>query len=207
MNWKKIALVASCILASCVSSANAETLPVSWMPQSGMKPGKVDGATLEMTTSSNGLSMEIQSNGLPPGHVVTAWWVVLQNPSECDPRPCTPKDGIGRWNKVNNVLTHAGGGVVATDGTLKLSSYLPAGQVDGNWFPTEITKPTTAEVHVILNDHGPLIPELAAEMLGSYRAGCKDESIPPIFPKTAKSDGRPGPNTCRLVQVGILVQD
>lgn len=32
------------------------------------------------------------------------------------------------------------------------------------------------------------------------------ESIPAAFPKVAKADGEPGPNTCRLVQAVIFVQ-
>lgn len=202
----KTVAIAAVALTLLGSWARAETVPVNWMPLSGME-GAVEGAQIEIITSSKGLSMEFETTGLSAGNVVTAWWIVLQNPTECDPRPCTPKDGIGRWKAVNNALTYAAGGVVSTDGKLKLSGFLPSGEVDENWFPTMITKPTTAEIHVILNDHGPLIPDLAAEMLSSYRAGCADESIPKIFPDTAKADGQPGPNTCRLIQLGILVQD
>lgn len=122
-------------------------------------------------------------------------------------QPCTPKDGIGRWSEVDTATTNDGGGLVGPDGPLILASFLPSGDADENWFVTEITRPETAEVHVILNDHGPLIPEMAADMLSSYSAECTDESIPPIFPDTAKADGSPGPNACRLMQVAVLVQD
>jgi hypothetical protein len=44
-------------------------------------------------------------------------------------------------------------------------------------------------------------------MLNTYRGGCSDESLPPPFPDTAKSDGEPGPNTCRLVQFTVFQQD
>ena len=59
---------------------------------------------------------------------------------------------------------------------------------------------TKAEIHLVVNDHGPAIPGMVDEMLHTYRGGCTDDSLPPPFPATAKSDGAPGPNTCRLYQ-------
>lgn len=166
------------------------------MPPSG-KEGIAKSASVEIETCARGLSAEVTTAGLPAGPVVTLWWVVLQNPAECDPSPCMPKDGIGRWDAVDNVVTHGAEGVVAQDGKLKLSNCLPSGSVDQNWFGTTIIKPDSAEVHIVLNDHGPPIPGMAAGMLSSHRAGGKYERLPPIFPDTAKADGMPGPNGCR----------
>lgn len=202
----RLAFVAAVSAGLASAPVAAETIKMNWMPPSGNE-GVVAGASVDIITGPSGLSAEVTTGGLQPGHVVTLWWVVLQNPAECDPRPCTPKDGIARWDAVDNAVTHGAGGVVAADGSLKLSSYLPSGAVDENWFDTTITKPESAEVHIILNDHGPLIPELAADMLSSYRAGCADEGLPPIFPDSAKADGAIGPNVCKLSQVAILVQD
>jgi hypothetical protein len=56
----------------------------------------------------------------------------------------------------------------------------------------------------VLNDHGPLLPEMASTMVNTYRGGCADESIPDAFPDSARADGEPGPNTCRLVQDAIF---
>lgn len=57
-----------------------------------------------------------------------------------------------------------------------------------------------------VNDHGPLLPDMAHSMIGFSRGGCMDESIPAMFPAVARADGIPGPNTCRLVQVAIFTQ-
>lgn len=59
-------------------------------------------------------------------------------------------------------------------------------------------------MHLILNDHGPKLPEFMPEMIQTYRAGCTDKSLPPIFPETAIGDGTPGPNTCRLFQLAVF---
>jgi hypothetical protein len=60
------------------------------------------------------------------------------------------------------------------------------------------------DVHLVLNDHGPVLTEFMPEMTHTYRAGCADASLPGIFPATARADGTPGPNTCRLWQVAVF---
>ena len=57
-----------------------------------------------------------------------------------------------------------------------------------------------------IHDHGPLIDGREAEMTGTYRGGCMDETLPEIVPATAKADGAVGPNSCKLVQDVIFVQ-
>jgi hypothetical protein len=59
-------------------------------------------------------------------------------------------------------------------------------------------------VHLILNDHGPVLAEYMPGMISTYRSGCTDASLPPIFPASAKADGTPGPNTCRLWQMVVF---
>ncbi len=62
-----------------------------------------------------------------------------------------------------------------------------------------------AEVHLVLNDHGPALPEFMPGMIQTYRGGCSDSSpFPPIFRPKALADGEPGPNTCRLTQVAVF---
>jgi len=51
-----------------------------------------------------------------------------------------------------------------------------------------------------------MIPDLVANQISTFRGGCTDASLPPPFPATAKADGLPGPNTCRLYQFAIFQQ-
>ena len=60
------------------------------------------------------------------------------------------------------------------------------------------------EVHLVLNDHGPVIEGRTADMLSTYRGGCTTESIPAPMPASARASGTPGPNQCRLVQFSIF---
>lgn len=44
--------------------------------------------------------------------------------------------------------------------------------------------------------HGPLIPDLAADQISSFREGCTAESVPPFYPDSSRTDGEGGPNSC-----------
>ena len=122
--------------------------------------------------------------------------------------PGSPFDGARSTVEVDfnpQGLTDADGVIVGESGEAHFAAYLPVGEVtDDPWFGNGFTNPTGAEIHLVINSHGPLIPERAGEMLNTYRAGCTDESIPPAFPDTARADGEAGPNSCSLVQAAVF---
>ena len=201
----KIGLAA--LLSLSTSTALADSLQMSWVPPSGMPPGPIEGTEAILNTSSTGATMQVSTRGLKPGHVVTIWWVAIQNPENCEKRPCGPHEAMGKADMMNTVATNAGGTVVEHDGTIRLNSFLPIGPVAGNFFDTQFTKPKTSEFHFVIHDHGPLIPDMAADMLSSYRGGCTDESIPTFYPDSARADGTPGANPCNTAQVALFIQN
>jgi len=159
----------------------------------------------ELYADDTGVRMAVRTRDLVPGHVTTAWWVIMTNPAACSQSPCSAEDVIDRADKVGTQIVYADGAVNAPDGTASFAAYLPAGAVQGGWYDRGIPDPSQAEIHLVLNDHGPLIPEVAASMLTSFRGGCSDEGLPPPFPDTAKADGVAGPNQCALIQDAIFV--
>lgn len=185
----------------------AETLPLSWVPPSGMEPGPIDGTEATLIRSSAGISAKIHSNGLTPGHVVTLWVVAIQNPNLCAANPCTPVEAMGEGVRMNTVAINGGGAVVDASGAVGISSFLPSGDVEGNMFASTLETPETSEVHLVLHDHGSIISGEEADMLGSYRGGCTDASIPPYYPASASDDGLPGPNHCNTAQVALFVPE
>ena len=194
------------LVMATATSVGAETrsLPLSWTPPSGQTPGPIDGTRALLETGPNGASMHLASKNLTPGNAVTIWFVALQNPHLCKKNPCTPKEAMG-MPKMNTVAVNGGGTVVSKNGTVEVSAHLPAGKVPTNLFDTEFVSPETAEYHLVIHDHGPLIPELAADMLSSFRGGCTLKSVPPHYPESARSDGAGGPNTCVSRQVALFV--
>lgn len=210
-HWRDIARLA-CIAAVAlgpVSMAHGEaiTKPMTWTPDSGMSPGPIAGTSVVLEKGPSGVGMAIKSSGLTPGDVVTVWWVAIQNPSVCAATPCTPIETMGENTGSDSVVSLAASGVVASDGTISLASYLPVGGVEGNFFDTTFHSPENAEYHLPIHNHGPLDPSIAQEMLTSFRAGCTDESLPEYYPQTALSDGSIGSFDCKTVQVAAFPVD
>ena len=194
-----------CLIAAAGAAvADTRTLPLSWTPPSGETPGPIDGTTALLVTGPDGASMHLNSKELTPGHAVTIWFVALQNPHLCEKNPCTPVEAMGT-PAMETVAVNGGGTVVPASGMIEVSAHLPIGAVPTNLFDTDFVSPETAEYHLVIHDHGPLIPELASDMLSSFRGGCTLESVPPHYPDTARSDGEGGPNTCVSRQVALFV--
>ncbi len=170
------------------------------------KPARmIAGSDATLLRHAAGVTMTMATSELMPGHVTTAWWVIMMRPENCSQTPCTPDDVIGRAEEVGTQIVYADGVVNGPGGRARFAAFLPVDAVDGGWYPQSFDAPHTAEIHLVLNDHGPLVPEISASMLTSYRGGCRTESLPPPFPETAKKNGIPGPNDCRLIQDAIFV--
>jgi len=191
-------------VAMSATAAWADTLPMRWTPPSGMTPGPIEGSEAILIKSPAGASMQITSSGITPGHAITVWFVAVQNPEGCAKNPCSPKEAMG-MAEMNTVAVNGGGTVVPADGKIFLSAFLPAGDVPTNLYDTKLTNPETAEYHLVIHDHGPLIPDLAADQISSFRGGCTLESVPPFYPESSRTDGAGGPNTCVSRQVALFV--
>lgn len=196
-------------LASVADAAEERTMRghVEHMATETTPARPIAGSEATLITSPAGVKMTMSTSELVPGNVTTAWWVIMTRPGQCEGKPCSAEDVIGRAKAVGTQIVYADGVVNAPDGTATFSAHLPKGQVDNGWYEAAFDNPTSAEIHLVLNDHGPLIPDIAASMLTSYRGGCRDDSLPPPFPATAKADGTPGPNACQLIQDSIFMQN
>lgn len=206
------AILACATVTACASAAGLangesdQTQLVEHMATETKPAREIDGAEARLITSSHGATMTMTTAELAPGNVTTAWWVVITNPALCNATPCAPEDVIGRADIVGTQIVYADGVVNDQHGKASFAAHLPKGPVENGWYDTSFDNPTEAEIHLVLNDHGRLVPEIAASMMTSYRGGCTDESLPPPFPATAKRDGLPGPNACQLIQDSIFMQ-
>jgi hypothetical protein len=94
---------------------------------------------------------------------------------------------------------------VGSSGKAGFGGHVSRGSLPQGWLPDQgLEDPRRAEVHLVLNDHGPKLAEYMPDMIRTYRGGCMDEGLPAIFPASAKADGEPGPNTCTLWQVAMF---
>ena len=183
-------------------AADIQETGVEWHPQSGS--GAVAGASAQLVRTDGSVNASFHARELIHGHVYTLWFIVINNAAACASAPCTAGDVLFNTTAIQADVTYGGGIVAGGSGTGTLSGHLAEGALANAWFGNGFGDARTAEVHLVVNDHGPKIPGLVGEMLHTYRGGCTDESLPGPFPDTAKSDGTPGPNTCRLYQTAIF---
>lgn len=165
-------------------------------------------ASSTLLRSNRGVSVSIHAAGLTPGDVYTVWWIVFNNPNNCNGNPDFPQFNCVESNAFekdvdDNSITGAAfctaaGRVVDEFGFASFNAHLPMGDGQPNCLPmlpqtplgqgpvTFVTGMTSraAEIHVALRSHGPaetLTPEQLQEALTSLFGGCIQAG---------------GPNTC-----------
>ena len=200
---------------SALASANAsyhQSVALNYHPQaaaSGLSGPVGEGATGTLVRRENGVSWRFQTHNLRPGHAYTIWFVVLNASENCLAQPCSAADIVTRHLITDAQVTYGGGHVAGGSGQATFAGSFRAGSIAG-WFEDGgLRNPTTAEIHLVLNDHGLVIPGMTAEMIHTYRAGCTDASLPGIFHSGAPAaiaDGTPGPNACQLYQTAVFAQ-
>jgi hypothetical protein len=191
------------------TASDRSTAPVMWHPQQAAlgNTGGVEGASAHVVRTSDGISVRMTTHSLTPGNAYTLWLVTLDNPGACPERPCTAPDILLNPDTEAQVR-FAAGNVAGGSGRATFAASITTGPLTG-WLPDrEFTNPMGAEIHLVINDHGPMIPEFMPGMIHTYRGGCSDDSpFPPVFPETALADGEVGPNICRLYQSAVLMAE
>jgi len=166
----------------------------------------IEGAQATLVMTKAGAFASVETTELEPGNAYTFWFVVVNNPGECENSPCNANDVLKRTNMTKADVGYGDGLIAGADGKGHFTTFRPLGTLPQAWLGTGFMDPWGAEVHLVIHDHGPLIDGREAEMTGTYRGGCMDETLPEIVPATAKADGAVGPNSCKLVQDVIFVQ-
>jgi hypothetical protein len=200
-----LAVVALLSLASgAAAAADHQRVPIEWHPQSGQAGAVGDGAMASLVRRDGGVTFRFQTNGLIPGHAYTIWFVVINNPAACAASPCSAPDAILN-PATESQVTYGAGNIAGASGRASFAGAFRTGPIEG-WLPDRsLDDPRTAEIHLVLNDHGPALAEHLPSMIHSYRGGCSDASpFPAIFPPTALADGEVGPNTCLLFQSAVF---
>jgi hypothetical protein len=151
------------------------------------------------------IEFKLKTKGLVPGDAYTLWLVVVNNPTACSTVPCAAPDIIGNA-ATDSQVRFADGRVAGGSGKATFRGEAKRGPLSG-WLPGRALKdPFGAEIHLVVNSHGPKLPAFMPGMIRTYRGGCSDSSpFPPPFPQSALDDGVPGPNTCLLFQSAVFL--
>jgi hypothetical protein len=143
-----------------------------------------DATTLDVTGTATLLrndkkiSMTFQAENLTPGNAYTIWWVIWNNPAECaTPNACDVVD-FSQTQVVRVDALFAAGHVVGNSGVGHFAASRKEGDISGstNYLFGEpafaLEDARTAEVHLVIRDHGPAIPGKLNDQISSYLGSC-----------------------------------
>lgn len=202
-----IAVLFAVVAPAAGTAAERQTAGVNWhAQQAGLgKSGPVAGASAQVVRNDNGIAYKLNTTGLEGGNAYTLWLVVINNPSACASTPCSAADIINN-SATDSQVRFAAGHVAGASGNGTFAGHVSEGPLSG-WLPgRSLDDARTAEIHLVVNDHGPAIAEFMPGMIHTYRGGCSNASpFPPVFPATALADGEVGPNICRLYQAAVFL--
>lgn len=199
------AIIATLAFAPTASgSTSHQTEEVFWHGQQA-QVGTVDGARASLVRRDKGLAFQMHTRGLTPGNAYTMWLIVVNDPGECSSQPCSPPDVILNPATDSQIL-YAAGSVAGGSGKGTFAGSAKVGPLEGWLEDRGLIDPSGAEVHLIINDHGPKVKGQVADMIHTYRGGCTDDSLPRLFVEytNAAEDGIAGPNQCRLFQAAVF---
>ncbi|MGI9547494.1 MAG: hypothetical protein ACR2MM_09675 [Flavobacteriaceae bacterium] len=142
----------------------------------------VPAGTSTLHRNNNGITANFKATGLTPGYTYTVWWVIWNNPENCTtPGACTDID-FGLADAVQVEVMYATGHVVGNSGKGNFSAHLNENDDSGTINPLfglpgygGLLDAQKAEVHLVLRSHGPKVPGIVDEQIGSYLGGCPQD--------------------------------
>jgi hypothetical protein len=187
------------VVAQNADSGNVKTT-IGPVVQFGNPSVVIPYAGASLSRNNAGVMATISTSGLTPGHVVTLWWAIFNNPRYCGSIPCAPLD-------LNNQLVHGslqfgGGQIVGENGRADFSGYLGIGDASGFFKlfpnmpdpPVGVEYPKTAQIHLVIRDHGPA--------LTGQNPGTPEN--PTLYDQLNSFGGGCAVQTCRNVQAAIF---
>jgi hypothetical protein len=200
-----IATMFAVVAPASAEGAEKQTASVTWHAQQASQgqTGTVSGASAQLVRNDNGITYQLSASGLQAGNAYTLWLVVINNPSFCAADPCTAAEIFNPASR--SQVLFAAGNVAGGSGQATFAGHVSEGALSGWLAGGALEDARTADIHLVVNDHGPALPEFMPGMIHTYRGGCSNASpFPGIFPATALADGEVGPNICRLSQVATF---
>lgn len=185
---KTMQLIPAALLASllAVPAAMADP-PDSTGSQITVSPvgwtwGDPTDGTTRLVRRDSGMSASYHAVDLPPGQVVTMWFIVFNNPLACATSPCGAPDIFNDDpNGPMGDFLWGGGTIVGGSGKANIGGHLAVGDASRSGlleigmpqYVTGLTDPWNAEVHLMIHSHGPKQTgtELQSQ-LNSFTGGC-----------------------------------
>ena len=118
--------------------------------------------------------MVLQTADLPAGDTVTVWWIIFNDPQNCThPESglrCGPGDlpAFGGDDSALTSVVYAAGHVIGGAGRATFAGELAYGDTSGALWGPGLVNPTSADIHLLVRDHGLLRPQQIGDGIHDY---------------------------------------
>jgi len=163
---------------------------------------EVEGAEATLLRTRSNVRMTIKTLDLDPHDTYTVWWVIFNNPENCQ----NISEGDFRCDLfdlffsegVNASVLYAAGHVIGGNGKGNFAGSLREGDISGCQAPWDafdlglldpelegqsfdlcgegLEDSSEADIHLVVRTHGPKIPGLVNDQINTFAGGCTAES-------------------------------
>lgn len=175
---------------------------------------EVEGAEATLLRTRNNVRMTVKTTDLDPHHTYTVWWVIFNNPEECE-NGCTEPDLFN--DDVGGSVLYAAGHVIGGNGKGNFAGSLQTGDLSGCQAPWDafdleliggegeldmcrdgLVDPQGAEIHLVVRTHGEKVPGMVNSQINTFAGACTAES---------SFGAADGPNECEDQQFAMFKAD
>ena len=141
------------------------------------------GASIRLTRSDTDLKVTAHTGNLKPG-VYTNWWLIFNNPDECEFPVAGRGDkcGLGDWvfdtPGVDTTLIRATGKVVGSNGNGNFAASIKVGDLSADVHTGPgLLNPRGSEVHYFFRWHGEIQPGIVDLQISRLNGGCSNDIL------------------------------
>lgn len=184
MKWARgVGIVASALalaVGTQLGVASAAPAQTDIAPVQRFADGStVSGAWSTLLRNGTGASFSLHTSDLSSGHTITVWWVIFNHPENCTHGALGLRCGEGDLFEpsVEASVLYGSGHVIGGSGAAGYGGWIGVAETDGALFGPGLLAPFTADIHLVVHDHGALSPEQVAEGVRNFRPcepGCVD---------------------------------
>lgn len=179
--------------------------PVMTFPGFEETQRRIEGATARLVTTEDSVFVSMDTRDLKPGHAYTMWFIPINAPHECENTPCNVGDVVGNRDKTQSDISFGDGMVADEQGNASFAAHRTIGELPGAWFGHGLKEPMTAEIHLVVRDHGPVDQiQDVIDAITTHNGACTADSAPDF---EGAQLGKVGGYKCHNVQDAIFLQE
>ena len=145
----------------------------------------------KLVRNNSGVSFKLSTSELEPGHAYTLWMVIFNNPEDCR-NGCDGEDFAPFNTDAGIDVLYSAGTLAGGTGKATFAGHRMEGDNSGSNFgegSLGLVDSRKAEIHFVVRTHGPKIPGLIGEQIGTFNGGC--------------DPGQPNEGLCQDIQFAV----